>query len=199
MRLKELIRELLKIPSTLKKIRDEIKALEEIEILHKGPKKRNFVVLLDIANIDIGESRRFIEEKKERWSRLSGFIKEILEYGEISFVFAFFPEDYFRSFPILEFLQRFQAFPVVCPPQTSGVILKDVDRVDTIMNRMGQKFLNFAEVTDLIICTGDADFQPLAVDGWWGGKRVTVVSGKEALSTRFEKMAADGEIEARLL
>lgn len=142
--------------------------------LKMAPKR--FAILMDFENLEKNIDRA-------KLSDFSWLFNPILEQGKIFSAFVFIP-DHYGSNPPVRVLSNIHRFFCVFCPKKSG-LLKDADSVDSRMDELGRFLVEHSDITDLIIVSGDADFQGLIEFARWQQKRVKVVSAHEAISGRI--------------
>lgn len=146
-------------------------------------KQRRFYIFLDYSNF-LGA----LESEEQFFEELKSLENEIVKVGTIEFASAYIPSNRFNEAPIM-FLSNVLDYEIIgCSLQTSGGVLKNADTVDMKMERKIWAMMFNSNVTDFVIITGDADFQPGTV--WIGRhqKKVLILSGKRALSTRYRQL-----------
>jgi hypothetical protein len=159
----------------------------------KAKRERSFLVFIDYENLRRGLNMGPTERLKKLFN-LSWLLDPILKKGKVLLVFVFVPENA----PLAQ-LSRQGFFPIPCPRQFGGVVTKDKDTVDARMENLARVLIEHTDATDVLIISGDADFQPLVAFARFQQKRVTVASTREALSGRFLEMEKAGEIEVELI
>jgi len=153
-------------------------------------KPRTFAVFFDYKNIADGFYRN-----GDKLKNVDSLIKIILEQGEIVFAFVFVPEHLVNQVPLMQLTYEYRFIVVLCPRQIEGIITKDKDTVDPIMDFLGHRFVEHSKVTDIAIFSGDHAFVELANYAFWRKKRVTVIANRNSISGRFLQMAQDEKIE----
>lgn len=141
-----------------------------------GSLKKRFAILMDFENLEKNIDRTKLYD-------FSWLLNPILKQGKISCAYVFIP-DHYGSNPPVRVLSNIHRFFCVFCPKKSG-LLKDVDSVDNRMNELGRFLVEHSDITDLVIVSGDADFQGLIEFARWQQKRVKVVSAHEAISGRI--------------
>lgn len=159
------------------------------ESAHKYPEeKRRFVILIDYKNLEDG-----IKDPTERFKDFSWLLDPILKKGIIEFAFVFIPEQLSGRPAIMQLFHKHGFSPILCPRQIEGVITKDKDTVDSRMIDIGMSFIEHSDITDLVIVSGDADFQRLVTFALWRQKSVRIVSAERALSKTLLDMEGQGQ------
>ncbi len=162
----------------------------------QGSQNKKFAIFLDFVNLE-----KNMPKSADKFRDFSWLLNPILEKGKLIFAFVFIPDHYVSRAPIMQLTHKHRFHPLVCPRQilTGGSTIKDADTVDAQMHDLGYAIIDNSDITDLIIVSGDADFQRLATHAIWQQKSVTVVSASKALSGRFLEMAGDGSLSVQLL
>ncbi len=137
---------------------------------------KRFAVLMDFENLE-----KNIDQTKLR--DFSWLFNPILEQGKISCAYVFIPDHYGSNPPVRTLSNIYRFFCIFCPKKSG--ILKDADSVDSRMDELGRFLVEHSDITDLVIVSGDADFQGLIEFARWQQKRVKVVSAHEAISGRL--------------
>lgn len=158
-------------------------SLKETSSLKTGPLRsslkvapKRFAILMDFENLEKNINRTKLHD-------FSWLLNPILEQGKISCAYVFIPDHYGSNPPVRTLSNIHRFFCVFCPKK-SGV-LKDADSVDARMDELGRFLVEHSDITDLVIVSGDADFQGLIEFARWQQKRVKVVSAHEAISGRI--------------
>lgn len=158
----------------------------------KKKEKRTFAVFMDYSNLEKNIPL-------DKYRNFSWLLDPILEIGKIIFAFVFVPENLMGRAPIYQ-LSNIHGFHIeVCPRQMSGVVSKDADTVDAKLCELARALIDYTEVTDVVIISGDADFGPLVNHAIFQQKKVTVVSADKAMSGRYLEMQIAGLIEVQQL
>lgn len=150
-----------------------------------GQKKRLFAILVDYRNLEKSLPSPAHAEILKDFFWLE---TEINKHGKIAFAMIFIPE-YFRELPPplnqLSNVYRYQL--VICLRQKAegGVTTKDVDTVDWKIDSFTRELIEHSDVTDVVVVSGDADFNDLVVTARRHQKSVIVISTPQALSGRF--------------
>lgn len=144
---------------------------------------------MDYRNLEKG-----LSNARERFRDFSWLIDPIIERGRIVFAFVFIPDNYVNRMEIHQLANKHSFAPILCTRQTDGVISKDKDTVDAKMESLACSLIAHTDITDIVIISGDADFQQLANFAKWNQKEVTVVSASQAVSGRFMEMAEQESI-----
>ncbi len=153
----------------------------------KIQKVRKFAVFIDYKNISDGMGKNGRGLKSFR-----SLLQPILDQGEIIFGFAFVPSHFVTRLPVMELTYKYGIRVIICPRQIEGVITKDKDSVDAQMDSLARDFIEHASgITDVVIFSGDADFQDLVRFAVWRQKTVTVMGARESISGRFLEMAEE--------
>lgn len=139
---------------------------------------KRFAILMDFENLEKNIDRTKLYD-------FSWLLNPILEQGKISCAYVFIPDHYGSNPPIRTLSNIHRFFCVFCPKETGAVDKKDKDSVDTRMDELGRFLVEHSDITDLVIVSGDADFQGLIEFARWQQKRVKVVSAHEAISGRL--------------
>lgn len=145
--------------------------------------QKRFAILIDYANLELG-----IKDPVERLRDFSWLLDPILKDGKIVFAFVFLPEQMSSRQPIMQLFHRHGFSPILCPRQIDGAITKDKDTVDARMIDIGMALIEHSDITNLVVVSGDADFQRLVTFAVWGQKKVTVISAGQSLSRALEEM-----------
>jgi len=164
--------------------------------VRKGP--RTFLVFLDLENLTRNISKGNPREKMKRLNDFSWLLNPIIAKGKILLAVAFVTNSEAGLPPIMQ-LSRQGFYPVLCPRQLGVVATKDADTVDAKLDAFAKVLIEHSDATDVILITGDADFQPLVTFARFNQKTVTVVSASQALSGRFLDMEQRGEIAIELV
>lgn len=110
-------------------------------------KEKNLLVLIDYDNID---SRLMNREKKLDFAELMIMLVEI---GKVKHAFVFMP---FQSYHGLENINNLGYEIIIC--QKMDILVetgKREDKVDTRMQMLAEDFLDYKEITDVVILTHD--------------------------------------------
>ncbi len=137
---------------------------------------RRFAILMDFENLEKNIDRAKLRD-------FSWLLNPILEQGKIFCACVFIPDHYGSNPPVWVLSNIHRFFCVFCPKR-SGT-MKDADSVDNRMDEFGRFLVEHSDITDLVIVSGDADFQGLIEFARWQQKRVKVVSAHEAISGRI--------------
>lgn len=158
------------------------------------PQKRIFVIFMDYRNLvsDLPNSAK-------KFSNLSWLIDPILKCGIISFAYVFIPDNCTKNIEIFQLGNKHGFWPILCTRRIEGAIMKDKDTVDARMDTKARSMIVHTDVTDIVIISGDADFQDLANFARYHQKKVTVISTARARSGRFLEMAEAGSIELKII
>ena len=167
----------------IKKSKWDSKIRLESEPSHQPTENRRFVVLIDYKNLEDS-----IKNPGDRFRNFSWLLDPILEQGILIFGFVFIPEHYSARPAINQLSSRHRFSPILCPRQFDGIISKDADTVDARMNALGKDLIEHSDCTDLVIISGDRDFQELANFAIWRKKKIHVFSTPEALSNAFRQI-----------
>lgn len=161
-----------------------------------SPTNKKFAIFLDFVNLE-----KNMPKSSDKFRDFSWLLNPILEKGKLIFAFVFIPDHYVSRTPIMQLTHKHRFHTLVCPRQilTGGSTIKDADTVDAQMHDLGYAIIDNSEITDLLIVSGDADFQRLATHAIWQQKSVTVISASRALSGRFLEMAGDGSLSVQLV
>lgn len=186
-----LVNALISALSTLKrtKIVQQSLPIKQAELSPQTPQKRIFAIFMDYKNLDDG-----LSGGTRRFSDFAWLVNPILERGIIAFSFVFIPDNYTGRMEIHQLSDKHRFWPILCTRKVRNAIMKNVDTVDAKMEALGKDIIIHTDVTDLIIISGDADFQELINFAIYRQKRVTVVSAVIARSGRFLEMAKNGKI-----
>ena len=141
--------------------------------------QRKFAILIDYENLKMNVHPTKLLD-------FSWLFDPILSQGKIVGGYVFFPEHYGTNMPIKTLSNIHRLFCVACPKdiKNNGVV-KDKDIVDSRMDELGRFLVEHSDITDLVVVSGDADFQGLIQFAHWQQKTVKVVSAKSALSSRL--------------
>ncbi len=137
---------------------------------------KRFAILMDFENLEKNIDRTKLHD-------FSWLLNPILEQGKISCAYVFIPDHYGSNPPVRTLSNIHRFFCVFCPKKSG--ILKDADSVDNRMDELGRFLVEHSDITDLVVVSGDADFQGLIEFARWKQKRVKVVSAHEAISGRI--------------
>ncbi len=187
-----LINALISALSTLKRTKIVLRppVIEQAKSTLQIPPKRVFAIFMDYKNLDDG-----LSGGTRRFSDFSWLINPILERGIIAYAFVFIPDNYTGRMEIHQLSNKHRFWPILCTRQIRNAVMKNVDMVDAKMEALGKDMITHSHITDIIIISGDADFQELTNYAVYHQKRVTVVSAIGARSGRFLEMAENGKIE----
>lgn len=180
-------------PSTLKK-HSASTTQKAKQITEKNPQKRIFALFMDYKNLDDG-----LPGGTKRFSDFSWLINPILKQGIIVFRFVFIPDNYTNRAEIHQLSDKHTFLPILCTRKIQNAIMKNVDTVDAKMESTAIDYILHTDVTDIVIISGDADFQRLINFAVYNQKRVTVVSAARACSGRFLEMAEIGKIKLEII
>lgn len=148
--------------------------------------KRGFLLLVDYENV-----RRNLKPSDERLRNFAWLTEPLLKKGKIFMAVVFGPDS--NAVPKMRLTQ--QGFYVIdCPRQMGSVITKDKDTVDAKMSNFASILIMISSelITDVVIISGDGDFQPLMALARFQQKKVTVRSAPDALSNIFREMQEYG-------
>lgn len=164
------------------------------KLKQKLSQKKVFAIFMDYKNLvsDLPNSAK-------RFSDFSWLINPILEQGIISFPFVFIPDNYTNRMEIHQLSNKHGFSPIVCTRQIHGAVMKNGDTVDAKMESLARDIILHTDVTDIVIISGDADFQGLVNFAIFNQKNVTIVSAARALSGRFFEMANTGNIKLEIV
>lgn len=154
-------------------------------------KNKQYAVFFDYKNILDGFKGNGEELKEDG---IYPLLKLILEQGEIIFGFVFVPEHLVRDARVSLLSYKYRFSVIACPREYEGVIAKDKDSVDTMMDSLAKRFLEHSDITDVAIFSGDGDFAELVTYAFWRKKRVTVLGVRNSVNGRFMEMAQEGVI-----
>ncbi len=147
--------------------------LQRLGLRPEPEKKNRLAVLIDYENIS---REAALEGKILDFEKL---LQECLEFGMIDFAFLFVP-DHLVSYrmPVSKIYDK--GFNVIACPSAynSNTQLKEKDRVDTIMTKIGSKLVERTDLTHIVIVSHDGDFVPLANEAKFHGKKVIAVAGE---------------------
>ncbi|MBI2063504.1 MAG: NYN domain-containing protein [Candidatus Yanofskybacteria bacterium] len=158
------------------------------------PQEKRFAVFMDYKNLEMNLPR-----STDKFRNFSWLLDPILNQGKIIFAFVFIPDHYVSRAPIMQLTHKHHFHAIFCPRQINGVTTKDADTVDAQMQELAWALIQNSDITDVVIVTGDSDFQRLATHAKWQQKRVWVVSAEKAVSGRFLEMAQDGSLALQLV
>jgi len=153
-------------------------------------KKRLFAVFFDYKNISDG-----FEQNGGELGDIYPLLKSILEQGEIIFAFVFVPDHFISKSPVRQLSYKYRFHVVACPRQIYGVVAKDKDSVDAMMDSLARRYIEHSNITDVAIFSGDGDFTELATYAFWRKKKVTVVGVRNSTNGRFMEMAKEEIID----
>lgn len=154
---------------------------------------RTFALFMDYRNLELG-----LPDSVRRFRDFSWLLNPILAQGKIVFAFVFIPDNYGARLPIHQLSNKHSFIPVLCTRKTADPAAKDRDGVDAKMDSLARSLIEHTDITDIVIVSGDADFQDLANFARYHQKGVTVVSAAQAISGRFLNMAEAGAIRLAL-
>lgn len=148
-------------------------------------KKRTFIVLMDGDNLFQG-----LEGNFDKLTDFSWLLDPIAERGNLQLKFVFFVQ---LHYPPVEILSKSHCFfPIVCLGEQDGKLPKQMDNADALMTELGSILVAHHDFTDLVIVSGDRDFNRLATKAKDYRKNVLIISARDALSgllrQRFETM-----------
>jgi uncharacterized LabA/DUF88 family protein len=177
-------------------IREEIKEiLPEIVrsvMEEERSSNRKFAVLIDFENF-----RKGIDHPEEvlDFSWLTFDIHEVA--GKVVIGVVFFPAYLERDVNLGTIIDIQGYLPVRCLrgiTQTRGTrtTIKQIDTVDNIMLAFGRFILENTDVTDIVIVSGDYDFQVLVSEIKNRGRKVHIYSAGRALSGGFRLQERSG-------
>lgn len=153
-------------------------------------KEKRFAILIDYENL-----RKNVSQIK--LLDFSWLFDPILAEGKIVGGYVFFPEHYGNNMPVKTLSNIHRLFCVVCPKDIgNNGEFKDKDVVDSRMDELGRFLVEHSDITDLVIVSGDADFQGLVQFARWQQKEVKLVSAADAISSRFR---LDEKLEKQLI
>lgn len=176
-------------PSTLKK-HSASTSQKTKQISGKNPQKRIFALFMDYKNLELN-----LSGGAKKFSDFSWLLNPILECGTIAYAFVFIPENYTNRIPIHQLSNKHSFFPILCTHQIEHAIMKNKDTVDATMESLAMSLIIHSDVTDILIISGDADFQKLANFAIFNQRKVTVISAATAVSGRFIEMHKNKQIE----
>jgi hypothetical protein len=148
--------------------------------------QRRFVILIDYRNLEKG-----LRDQGHRSHNFDWLFGPILKKGIITFGYVFVPQMPNTRASIVQLANTHSFTIVQCPREFAGHISKEKDTVDAVMSELGRKMVDHSDCTDIAICSGDADFVPLANYARWKGKQVHVFSALKALSADFWELKGD--------
>ncbi len=164
---------------------------------------RTFALFMDYRNLEMG-----IPDSFRRFRDFSWLVNPILAHGKIVFAFVFIPDHYGGRVPLHQLANKHSFIPILCTRRISRIntqdgdatkdTTKDGDTVDAKMDALARSLIVHADVTDIVIISGDADFQDLINFARYHQKGVTVVSAAQATSGRLFEMAQAGAIQLAL-
>lgn len=140
---------------------------------NKKIEKKRLVVLFDYENIILQPNFETVDFKQLQ--------KRLLEISEISFAFIFVPFHCVYNL-LRDRVNDFGFEIIVCQKRNkfeTGVL---EDTVDIDIIRMGIKFLNYVEITDIVIVSGDAHMIELVKEVKNKGKRIHIFGTNEIAS-----------------
>lgn len=144
----------------------------------KKEKKRKAVVLIDLENI----SQHAVEKGKiVDFETLHNFL---LSFGEIIFSFIFLPDHYVYSLP--NNLNDLGFEIILCQKLVEGSG-KIEDTVDLRIIQWGMKFIDFPEVTDIVIVGHDKHMVHLIKEAKNRGKKIGLI-GTEKIASTLKKV-----------
>lgn len=160
--------------------------------LATGSSKR-FAIFFDYKNLESHLRNR------DRFLDFSWLTGPLLKEGKIIFAFVFIPDHYANRVPLLLLANKHRFQPILCPREMGKSTTKDKDTVDAKMEDLGKALIEHSDITDVVIVSGDGDFQELTVFARWQQKSVRVISATEATSPRFTEMKDVGEINLQMI
>ena len=156
-------------------------------------RSRTFAIFMDYRNLEMG-----LPDSFRRFRDFSWLVNPILAQGKIVFGFVFIPDNYGGRVPLHQLANKHSFTPILCTRRVSRLDTKDGDTVDAKMDSLARSLIEHTDITDIVIVSGDADFQDLANFARYHQKGVTVVSAAQAVSGRFLEMAKTGAIQLAL-
>ena len=156
---------------------------------YSNPKK--FAIFFDYKNLEINL------RDKDRFNDFSWLMDPLLKEGKIIFAFVFIPDHYANRVPLIMLANKHRFQPILCPRELGKTTTKDKDTVDAKMEDLGKAILEHSDITDIIIVSGDSDFQELSVFAKWQQKSVKVISAASAVSPRFLEMKNANQIDLK--
>lgn len=172
-----------------------------LETFNGEPLSRRFAILVDYLNVEKSLPReRPGERSKKMINLLKGLEREILGTPGNIIILAevFIPSQFAGVTPKMEIAHGLY-FEIICVRRMEKGAIKEVDSVDQKMINRGQFLIEHSDVTDIVIVSGDADFKDLVIQAMRHQKRVTVVSGPQAVSKRFVEMHGREEINLGII
>lgn len=176
-------------PSTLKK-HSASTTQKAKQTTEKIPQKRIFAIFMDYKNLELN-----LSGGAKKFSDFSWLLNPILECGTIAYAFIFIPENCANRMAIHQLSNKHSFFPILCTHRIEHAVMKDKDTVDATMESLAMSLIIHSDVTDILIISGDADFQKLANFAIFNQRKVTVLSAATALSGRFIEMHENKQIE----
>lgn len=156
-------------------------------------KRRRFYIFLDYSNF-LGS----LESEERLFEELKSLENEILRVGTIEFADAYIPHHRFNEAPVLYLSNVLDYTLIGCSLQTPGGVLKRADTVDAKMERkIWAMMYNADEISDFVIISGDADFEPGTIWVSRHQKKVLVLSGKRNLSARYRQLEGLNNISVK--
>lgn len=156
-------------------------------------KPKTFVIFLDYNNLEL-HLKKTAPEKLKDFSWLFG---PILKEGKVVLAFVFIPRNKLDVTPVMQLTRLHHFVPILCPRQIdkNKGITKDADTVDTKMAELAKQLIQYSDITDIVIVSGDADFAELANFAYWQQKSVWVISAINAISGRLMEMHKSGSVK----
>lgn len=160
-----------------------IRLRQRVERKLRKKERRRFLILLDYENVFISP----LGKGRDKLRDLSWIIEPVLAEGEITFAMAFVPDNIIGTVPMELYYSGFLV--ISTPPKTEGEELawKYTDSADQIMTRTGKSLIQHSHITDVVIVSGDADFNDLVNFARFKGCHVKVVAYESSLSKRFQR------------
>lgn len=181
---------LIKVKKTIEQITEPNAPAPVVPVIAPAVQEKRFAILIDYENL----------KKHVNTAKLLDFswlFDPILAKGKIVGGYVFFPEHYGNNMPVKTLSNIHRLFCVVCPKNLdSDGAFKDRDIVDSRMDELGRFLVEHSDITDLVIVSGDADFQGLVQFARWQQKEVKLVSTADAISSRFR---LDQKLEKQLV
>ncbi len=144
---------------------------QKLGLKSEPEKKSRLAILVDYENIsrEAALTGKILDFEK--------LLQECLEFGMIDFAFLFVPA-HLVSYRMPVNIIYDKGFNIVACPSAYINGIKEKDRVDTIMTKIGSKFVERTDLTHIVIVSHDGDFVPLANEAKFHGKKVIAIAGE---------------------
>lgn len=167
------------VKQALKEYREETEeSKKEIKELKEEKKQKRVIVLYDYENIDLQPNFKVVDFKKLR--------EKILEIGQIDFAFVFIPQH--CIYDVMRKKINDEGFEIiVCQKKSKQETGKLEDTVDIDLIRIGMRFLEYNEITDMVIVSGDEHMIELVKEAHKRNKKVHIY-GTEQISSALKDL-----------